>query len=428
MSKRWQSFGLLLLVSLILVYGVFLAEAGLHGVDFMSPWPSVGIILGSFWGGWIFSSFRKHQGDHLLYPLVCALCSISWIELYRLGPECAVGYIAFDPAKQALFIAFGVLSFLLVTFFLRDFRLLQDYKYLFLGTGILLQIAVMLFGIEVNGARLWFSLGFCTIQPIEFVKILVVIFLAAFLRQFRRWIRLGLVSKVGRLPRRALLLLGLGMACAESILVIQRDLGMALLLFGIFVSMFYIATGRRDLIAIAAVLTATGAYYCWKFFDHVQVRVSCWLDPFAKAEKEGYQMCQALFSLASGGFDGTGLGLGMPFLVPSCFNDFIFVSIAEELGMLGAVALMLILLAFIVRCFYVAIIVQDEFGTILASGLASLFAWQSLMIMLGTTKVMPMTGITLPFVSQGGSSVVSSFVILGLIWQISAGSEVDSGN
>ena len=209
------------------------------------------------------------------------------------------------------------------------------------------------------------------------------------------------------------------MALAEGLLVAQRDLGMALLLFGSFVSTFYVATGRRDLIAIASVLTGIGAYSCYFYFDHVQTRVNNWLDPFQDYFGKGFQMCNSLFSLGNGGIDGTGLGLGQPYLIPDADTDFIFTAVAEEMGLIGAVGLILILMLLCARSFRVALNAPDEFGTILASGLASLWSWQSIIVMLGCTKMMPMTGITLPFVSRGGSSLVANAIIMAILWRIS---------
>lgn len=425
MSSAWRSAFLLILVSLVLVLGAGLACAGLkHSLEQM-PWPAISIILGSFWVGWLATAFRSSAGDRLLLPLAASLCSLGWLEVYRLGPDIDMPGLEY---RQAIWIAVGMAVFVLITWLVSDYRVLEDYKYLCFFCGVLLQASVMVFGTEVNGARLWFHFGGVSLQPIELVKLLVVIFLAAFLRQFRHWIRLSLVAPEGRLSRKALLLLGMGMAFAEGILVVQKDLGMALLLFGIFLSMFYVATGRRDLIAIGGVLSAGGAWLCYKLFGHVRVRVGAWLDPFRDAQGEGYQMCHALYALANGGLDGTGLGLGSPYLVLESHTDFIFVAIAEELGMLGACALIVLFMLLVSRGFVVAMQVRDEFGTILAAGLSSLLAWQSLIIILGTTKLAPMTGITLPFVSYGGSSMLANFAALGLIWVISAAAEANNGD
>ena len=232
MRRRDAGAGLMLVVSAILVLGAALAQAGMHGPRASSPWPSVGLLLGAFWGGWLATRLRRLPGDPLLLPLATFLCSLGWLEVYRLGPTLNAPGLG---ARQALWIALGVAVFVITVFLLGDYRGLEDYKYLCLLGGVGLQAAVMLFGTEINGARLWFQVGSMLFQPVEVVKVLLVIFLAAFLRQFRHWIRLGLLSPEGRLPRRALLLLGAGWALAEGVLVLQKDLGMALLLFGLFI-------------------------------------------------------------------------------------------------------------------------------------------------------------------------------------------------
>lgn len=417
MRSRLRGAGLLVLVSLILGAGAWLAQAGLRTLDPPSPWPSVALLLGAFWGGWLATWLRRLPGDDTLLPLGAFLCSVGWVEVYRLG-------IAIDNpglgGRQALWIALGLAVFALTIFLMPDYRVLEDYKYVCLIAGVTLQAAVMVFGTEINGARLWFKFGSMLFQPIEVVKVLMVVFLAAFLRQFRNWIRLGLLSPEGRLPRKALFLLGLGWAAAEGVLVLQKDLGMALLLFGLFLSMFYMSTGRVDLVALAGVFFAVGGYVCYLLFGHVRVRVSTWLDPFADPQGEGFQMSQALYSLASGGLDGTGLGMGRPFLVPEAHSDFVYVAVAEELGMLGAVAVLAAFMFLVTRAFRTALLAGDEFGTLLAAGLATLFAWQTLIIVGGTVKLAPMTGITLPFMSYGGSSMLANYLILGLLWRISA--------
>lgn len=425
MSERRSGLVLMALVSAILVLGAALAQAGLQRLEPPSPWPSVGLILGAFWIGWLLSTLRGRGADFMLFPLASLLCSVGWLEVYRLGP--AIGSPALGE-RQALWIALGVGVFILALLVPGDYRALEDYKYTCLLTGILLQVAVMLFGTEINGARLWFEIGPVLFQPVEVVKILLVVFLAAFLRQFRHWIRLGLLSAEGRLPRRALFLLGLGWAAAEGVLVLQKDLGMALLLFGLFLSMFFLSTGRRDLVALAAMLAGVGSWVCYHLFGHVRVRVGAWLDPFSDPHGQGYQMSQALYALASGGLDGSGLGMGRPFLVPEAYTDFIFVALAEEWGMLGALGLLMVYMMLVTRAFRVALAAGDEFGTLLAAGLATLVAWQTLILVGGTVQLAPMTGITLPFMSYGGSSMLANFLLLGILWRISAVGEVSGGD
>ena len=406
------------IVTAIIAYGSFVLTYLLPPqIPPIQPYQYGALLAGSGWVAWLLLNWRQERGDPCLLPCALFLVSVSWLEIYSLG--LATQDYAQGP-RQAIFTALSLGVMVAMVYFLGNYRVLEEYKYTFLCGGLVMQILVMLFGVSINGATLWFRIGGISIQPIEFVKICLIIFLAAYLRQFRYWLRLGFVSKAGRLPRKALVMLGVGMAVAELLLVAQRDLGMALLLFGIFISMFYVPTGRRDIVALTFLLSGAGAYLCWKYFTHVQIRVANWLDPFAQYEDRGYQMCQALFSLGNAGLDGTGLGLSQAYRIPEVVNDFTFVALTEELGLLGIAALILGVVLLVARCFGVALRAQDEFGAILATGLASLFAWQSLIIMLGVTKMLPMTGITLPFVSAGGCSLLSSFMVLALVWIIDA--------
>jgi cell division protein FtsW len=406
--------GLLLgLVSLI--FGLAVGLCHLARPEVPLPGVALAEILGAFWGAHALLAGARRRGDPLLLPLAALLCCLGWVMVWRLSPELGL--------KQATWILVGVAVFVAAARLPGDYRALEDYKYLFLLAGVLLQAAVMIFGVEINGARLWFRFGPVYFQPVEVLKVLLVVFLAAFLRQFRQWLRLGMLSREGRLPRRALLLLTLGWAAGEGVLVLQKDLGMALLLFGVFVAMFYISTGRTDLVAASGVLFLAGAWVCYGLFDHVRTRVLMWLDPFSDAQDRGFQMVQALCALAWGGLDGTGLGLGRPDLIPEAHTDFVFVALGEELGLLGAVALLVAVMVLVARAFRIALTAGDEFGTLLAAGLGTLLAWQTLVIVGGTLKLVPMTGITLPFMSYGGSSMLANFLVLGLLWRMAAAAE-----
>ena len=420
-SRRWGAL-LMLIVTAILAYGSYwlvLISPSYHmgAENAYDPCKYAAIIALSGWIAWAILALVPRRGDNFLIPSALFLTSVSWLEIYSLGFRNPL--YANQGPRQAISVAVALLLMLLTVLLLRNYRILEEYKYLFLSGGLIAQLAVMIFGAAANGARLWFNIGGFSLQPGEFTKISFIIFFAAYLRQFSPWMSLGITfGKESRLSRKALLILGLSMAVAELVLVAQRDLGAALLLFGIFIAMFFVATGRADIVALTVLLSSGGAYACWKFFDHVQVRVANWLDPFADIGNNGYQMCLALFCLNNSGFDGAGLGMGYSEVIPEVSNDFAFIAITEDFGMIGCTALILGIVILVERCFAVAMRAQDQFGVLLASGLASLFAWQSAIIMLGDTKIIPMTGITLPFVSAGGSSLASSFIILGIIWAI----------
>ncbi len=314
--------------------------------------------------------------------------------------------------------AFGLAVYGLTLVVVSNFRKLEEYRYLYFFGGIGLQLSVMFFGVEINGARLWFRFGGLQIQPVEVVKILLILFLAAYFRRFRQWMKR---ERGGRLPRRALAMLAIGWMAALGVLVLQKDLGMALLLMSVFLGMFFVATGRADLVAGAGMLFLVGAVVGYRLFGHVRVRVQAWLDPFAHADSGGYQMAQALYSLSWGGLFGTGWGRGQPNTIPEAPTDFVFVALAEELGLIGAVAILLLLLFLVQRACTICLARGDEFGLLVALGLATLLAVQSLIIVGGTLKVIPMTGITLPFVSYGGSSLLSNFLILAFLERLADG-------
>lgn len=406
-----------LIVSFLLVCGALLLNWGLDSRDIPQLWPAVGVLLASYWVGWGFTALYNSRAEMLMMPLSSALISVGWLEIVRYYVSKAQLDV---PLREAWHVSAGVGAFIIVALLLRDYRVLEGYKYIMLLLGVLFQFSLVLIGSESHGARLWITVGSTGVQPFEFVKILIAVFLAAYLRQFSKWIRLGIISpKAGRLARRALLVLGVCMGAAEGLLVLQKDLGMALLLFGLFTALFYVATGRKDLVAVGAALTSAGAYICYSYFDHVQTRVEVWLDPFSDPVNKGFQMFQGLYQLASGGLDGTGLGLGMPYCTPDGDSDFIFNTIGEELGLIGLAALILIIICLCSRAFRISLLANDSFGTILAAGLAILWAWQSLIVMWGCTKMMPMTGVTLPFVSRGGSSLVANYIMMAILWRIS---------
>jgi cell division protein FtsW (lipid II flippase) len=278
-------------------------------------------------------------------------------------------------------------------------------------------------GYEINGARLWASIGPLSFQPAEFGKILIVVFLAAYLADKKEL----LASGVGRfgLPRaKDLGPLLLAWGASLAVLFLERDMGASLLFFGVFVVMLWVASGRAAYLWIGLLLFAAGAWLGYVAFDHVQLRVDYWLhalDP-AKVTGTGYfQLAQGWFAMATGGMVGTGLGQGSPTLIPYVGSDFIFAAFGEELGMIGAVSLLLLYLVLIARGLRVAMERLDSFGKLLATGLTTILALQTFAIVAGVTRLIPLTGVPLPLVSYGGSSRVATFIMLALLVRVSAG-------
>jgi cell division protein FtsW (lipid II flippase) len=301
----------------------------------------------------------------------------------------------------------------------RDYRRLESYKYhCGLGAiGLLVLPALPVIGQTVNGARLWIHFGGLQFQPGELAKVMLIVFLAGYLREKREVLAQGRLKDFG-----PLLVIWGG---AMLVLVETNDLGSALLYFGIFLAMLYVATGRIAYVLIGGALFVGGAAAAYKLIGHVRTRVEIWIDPWPHIHTTGYQITQSLYSISNGGFGGAGLGKGTftttsgTTLIPSANTDFIYSAIAQELGLVGAAALLLVFMLFIARGFRVAMLADDGFSKLLAAGLTFSFALQTFIIVGGILRMIPLTGVTLPFVSYGGSSVVANFVLLAGLLLIS---------
>jgi cell division protein FtsW (lipid II flippase) len=340
-------------------------------------------------------------------------------EIYRLGPD--------DAFKQGLWIVIGVALFALTLFGLRrDYRVLESYKYLFGIGAILLLFMPRLPGIgtTVNGARLWVRAGPLAFQPGELAKIFLIVFLAAYLREKREVLAQARPKDVGPL----LVIWG---ACM-LVLVSSNDLGSGLLYFGIFLAMLYIATARMSFVLVGLGLFLAGGFFAYEKIGHVHERVVIWLHPWTsekvfcpstgglalRQDCQSYQLVRSIYSIANGGFPGTGLGKGTfttsdgHTLIPFVNTDFIYSALAQELGLIGAAALLLVFMLFVARGMKIALQADDGFSKLLAAGLTFGFALQTFIIVGGVLRLIPLTGITLPFVSYGGSSVVANFALL----------------
>ena len=364
--------------------------------------------------------------DPVLLPLAALLSAFGVTMIYRLDPD--------DAFKQSLWVVIGVALFAITLILLRrDFRVLESYKYLFGITALLLMLmpALPSVGQTINGARLWVKVGSFQFQPGELAKIFLIIFLAGYLREKREVLAQGRLKDFGPL----LVIWG----AAMLVLVQTNDLGSALLQFGIFLAMLYVATGRAAFAAAGLVLFLGGSALVYQYVGHVRERVTIWLNPWTddpvfcaqtgelalRQDCGSFQLVKSLYSIGNGGFGGTGLGRGTftttsgdP-IIPSLNTDFIYSAIAQELGLVGAAGLLLVFMVFVARGFRVALLADDGFSKLLAAGLTFGFALQTFIIIGGVLRVIPLTGITLPFVSYGGSSVVANFVLLALLLLVS---------
>lgn len=370
---------------------------------------ALGLLAAFAWTRW-----RLPAADPLLLPLAACLAAIGQLMTSRLEPTLG--------PRQGIWVLAGLAGMAAVTL-LPSAAWLRRYRYTWAAAGVLLLLATLVFGSDPNGsgARLWFVVGPVSIQPTEFVKLLLVVFLAAYLEEYREL--LGLAGrKVGPfwvppIPYLAPILLMAGGALV--VLVLQRDLGPALLFSSVLLAMLYMASGRGTYLLLGGVLVLAAGFLAARLFSHVQVRVDTWLDPWSRADAGGYQLVQALYALASGGVFGAGLDQGSPRYIPAVHTDFVIAAIGEELGLLGAVAVLALFALLTVRGFRVALRASSGFNALLAAGLTCTLALQALIILFGALKLIPLTGITLPFVSYGGSSVLANFLLLGLLLLVS---------
>jgi len=364
--------------------------------------------------------------DPLLLPLAFLVngLGVVMVRSIDLSLQTARGTeVAFAP-QQAMWTLVAVLAFCAVIVGLRDHRVLDGYRYL-IGVGaivLLLLPSLPIIGQEVNGARIWLNLGVFSFQPGELAKIGLAVFFASYLAQNRQLLQTA-TNRIGPLrmpPLRSFGPIAAVWAASLLVLINQRDLGLSLLLFGMFVLLLYVATERVAYLLGGSVLFVIGAVFAYQTFDHFRQRVEIWQDPFADASGAGFQIVQSLFAMADGGLFGVGWGGGRPDMIPFSRTDFIFSAFAEELGLLGATALLLVYLLLVGRIFAIAVRCRDEFGTLLAACLAIVFSLQVFVIVGGVTGLIPLSGMTLPFASYGGSALVSNYLLIALVLRVSA--------
>ncbi len=360
------------------------------------------------------------SADPALFPTAGLLTGLGFAMIFRLRGDLAT--------EQATWLVIGLVAFAVTLAVIRDHRQLDAFTYTigFAGLGLLLLPIVPGIGREINGARLWIRLGPLGFQPSELGKVFVVIFLASYLNTNKELLQIATLRwGPFRLPQPKHLgpvLVAWGTSLA--VLFLERDLGASLLYFAIFVVMLWVATARGAYLGLGVVLFAIGALVGYVVFAHVQARVDIWLHALApsKVFQQGYyQVAQGQFAMATGGLVGSGLGRGQPGLIPYSYTDFIFASIGEELGLFGTAAVLMLFVVLVGRGLRTALACNDGFGKLLATGLTTILGLQTFVIVGGVIRLIPLTGITLPFVSYGGSSLVSNFVILALLTRISSG-------
>jgi cell division protein FtsW (lipid II flippase) len=385
--------------------------------------PELPLYGGLFVVGYLAAHFVVRRfapaADPTLLPTAAMLTGIGFAMIVRLSGSLAT--------EQATWLAIGLLAFCGTLILVRDHRQLDAYTYTIglIGLGLLLLPIVPGIGETINGARLWIKIGPLGFQPSELGKVFIVVFLASYLDSKKELLQVA-TGRLGPFHIPQAKVLGpviLAWAVSLAVLFLERDLGASLLFFAIFVVMLWVATARGAYLAIGILLFAVGAFLGYLTFSHVQARVDIWLHALepGKVFAQGYgQLAQGQFAMATGGIGGSGLGLGQPGLIPYAETDFIFAAIGEELGVFGSTAVLLLFVVLVGRGLRIALSRSDGFGKLLATGLTTVIGLQTFVIVGGVTRLIPLTGITLPFVSYGGSSLVANFIILALLIRVSA--------
>ena len=374
--------------------------------------------------------WKARYADPFLLPVATLLTILGLVMIYRIDVAAAERAQLNDSPEptpdvysQLTWFAVAVILFVSVLVLLRDHRILQRYTYTCGLAGLVLLVLPLapLVGTTVNGATLWVRLGGFSFQPAEIAKILLTVFFAGYLVEKRDSLALVRTKFLGvGVPRlKDLGPIVVAWLVSLGVLIFERDLGTSLLFFGLFVSMLYIATQRRTWLILGGLLFIVGAVLAYYAFGHVRLRVTVWLDPWSYANDEGYQIVQSLFGLANGGILGAGLGQGFPNLVPFANTDFIVAALGEELGVTGLIAMLLMYAILVERGLRTAVSVRDSFGQLLAAGLSITLALQVFVIIGGVTRLIPLTGLTTPFLSYGGSSLIANWILVALLLRIS---------
>ena len=368
--------------------------------------------------------------DPVLLPMVVTLNLLGLTMIHRLdladaqrAARTGSEVPSPDVYSQLTWTALGLVLFIAVLLVVRDHRRLQRYTYTAMLAGLILLLLPLAPGIgaTINGATLWVRLGQLSFQPGELAKILLTIFFAGYLTVTRDSLALVRTKVLGiEFPRgRDLGPLVVAWLISLAVLVFERDLGTSLVFFGLFVTLLYIATQRRSWLVLGALLFVTGAVLAYFAFGHVRLRVDVWLNPFGDESDSSYQIAQSLYGFASGGMFGSGLGQGYPQLVPYAKSDFIIAAFGEELGLIGLAAMLVLYAVVVQRGLRTSIACRDTFGSLLAAGLSIVLALQVFVVVGGVTRLIPLTGLTTPFLSQGGSSLISNWIAVALIMRIS---------
>jgi peptidoglycan glycosyltransferase len=383
--------------------------------------PFLGLVLLLLGSAHLIVRHAAPNAEPTLLPIVGLLNGLGYVMIARLDEDLA--------SRQSVWTLVGLVAFAVTLVFSTSIRKLADYRYLLALGGIALLLLPLLpfLGVTIRGARIWISIGSLSIQPGEFAKVVLTMFLAGYLIDKRELLTVSTRRFAGiHLPDvRHMAPLVVALCIAILVMVAERDLGSSLLFFTLFVVMVYLATSRIAYVLTGLVLFAIGSAVAYQSFDHVRRRVSAWLFTFDDPNDTGFQVAEAAFAMADGGVFGTGIGEGTPNVIPVATTDMIFAAFGEEFGLLGAAGIVTAFLLFVGAGFRVALEAVDPFEKLVAGGLTALIGFQVIVIIGGVVRLLPLTGVTLPFVSYGGSSLVANYVILAVLIRISDSARTD---
>ena len=427
---RWRELGLLAIVAITLVIGWASLESFRTGALQIGDATVLATYLGFVFAIHAAFVITGRRMDEVLLPTAALLAGISLLLMQRLPQDLVVQQIAGRELSlaplQLVWITIGFAILALLAIFVRSDGWLRRYKYTWAAAGIGLLLTVFVFGETTGGARLTLRIGPFAGQPSELLKVILVVFLAGYLAENRALLAAS-STRVGplNLPPLPYLLPMLAVwGIALAVVIVQRDLGAALLYFLVFLALLYVATRRAAFVVIGLLMFVAGGAVLYFLFPHVQERINIWLDPFVDPQGAGYQIIRALYAYGRGGILGTGLGAGLPQVgnvpsIPAIHTDFVFAALAEEMGMLGALALLGLYALIAQRGFRIAATAADDFRALLATGLTLVIVIQAAIICGGNLRVVPLTGITLPLISYGGSSILVNGAVIGLLLALS---------
>ncbi len=419
--RRRTELGLLTMAAVVTVGGYVLVDLGAKGKIPADLAAFCGIIVALSLVAHLATRWLAPQANPVMLPIVALLNGLGFDFIARISAS--GGPYAHETQYQAAWTAVGVLAYVVTLAVIRRTVDLERFRYLvaLAGVGLLLLPLVPKIGLDINGARLWIHVGTLTFQPVELAKLALCFFFASYLVEKRELLSTRTMRVGNHLypDPRALGPIAVAWGFAMVVIMAERDIGFAALLFVTFITMLWLTTGRFTYLAVGLLLFAVGAWFASQHFGQVSVRITTWLDPWKTPLGSGYQVVQSQYALGSGGVGGLGLGLGHPQLIPVASTDFIFSIIGEELGLLGTTTMVFAFVLLVGAGIRTALAARSDFARLTAAGLTTIVGFQAFFIMGGITRLLPLTGVTLPFVAYGGSALISNYILVAVLMRIS---------